>query len=127
MIRNHQGRDDFNIPEHERHEIIQRYAEALKLKDERIKEISQEWAKNPEEYQGSTYSAYITFETNVDRDLIINLNRVELSARLRDFFFCRNRDRFELMDADGNTINPIIDYSPEPEEIIWINQGRPYK
>lgn len=73
-----------------------------------------------DEKGGELTSAFITFDTNIARNLMAELNEVTLYSRIKGILGDKNR--FVLARGD-KVYNLSISVAPEPEDIIWTNIG----
>lgn len=73
-----------------------------------------------EEKSDQLTTAFVTFETNLARNLMVELNEVTFYSRVKGVFGDKNK--FVLTRGD-QIINLKIDIAPEPEDIKWMNVG----
>jgi hypothetical protein len=79
---------------------------AKKLKEEKTEDLT---------------TIFISFETNVARNLILTYNDLSFFSRLRAI--CGDESKYSLQRGD-RFFTPHIEKAPEPEDIIWPNIGR---
>jgi hypothetical protein len=70
-----------------------------------------------------TTVAFVTFETNLSKNLMVELNPRDYSSRIRNFIMCKTADNTFELKRNGKTLDIKVEEAPEPEDVIWENIG----
>ena len=66
---------------------------------------------------------FVTLDSNLAKNIIVDLNPREMSSRIRNTLSCANSGKKFDFSHQGKELDLIIERAPEPEDIIWANIG----
>lgn len=76
-----------------------------------------------------TVPAFITFNSTYNKEFLEEMHESQSYRFLYKIFPCLNKKKYfhyEYQDENNNTIKSMasISQAPEPEDIMWTNQGQ---
>lgn len=91
-----------------------------KVCEDIISKIKEEYRKKNKE---NKTTAFITFATNRQKNLILDYNPQDVISRAKDLVPCLRSDNRFFIERNGVVYNLKIFPAPDPEDVIWSNIG----